>query len=91
MKLTKLLTSPIGFVLWLVLGAALTGCVGFVGDGYVGGPGYVDVGLPGPDFVFGGYGRGRYDRDASHRGAVSRGGGGHAAPARGGGGGGRHR
>ncbi len=83
MKQTKLLAGQIGLMLCL----ALAGCVGFVGGGYEGGPGFVDVGVPGPDvFVFGGYGRGRYDRDASHRGAASRGPVGHAAPARGGGG-----
>lgn len=82
MKQTKLLAGQFGLVLCL----ALTGCVGFVGDGYVGDPGYVDVGVPGPDvFVFGGYGRGGYDRDAGRRGAESRGAAGHASFARTGG------
>jgi len=51
---------------------SLTGCVGVVGPGYYEGPGFVDYG---PEVtVFGGWGRGHFDRDAGRRGFESRGG-----------------
>ena len=64
---TIFLTGRFRFVSCSVLLAVLTGCVGFVG------PGYVDAYVPGPDVVvFGGYGRGGFDRDFGRRGAESR-------------------
>ena len=58
-------------LLGVILLTCLTGCVGYVGDGY--GP---DVVVGGPVVVggfFGGYDRGHDVREYSHRGAESRG------------------
>ena len=56
--------------LGIALLAALTGCVGYVGGGYYGGP----VVVPGPSVYFwgGDYDRGRDVRVYSHRGFESR-------------------
>jgi hypothetical protein len=71
MNETKRVRGRIKFLCGGVLLAALTGCV--VAGGYDGGPGYVGY-IPGPEVaVFGGFHRGGFDRDASRRGAESRG------------------
>ncbi len=62
---------------FLILPVFLLGCVGVVGDGYVGG----DVYVPTPDvYVFGGFDH-HFDGAASHRGFASRSAVGHLAPA----------
>jgi hypothetical protein len=53
----------------LVMVLAVTGCVGYVDGGYVGGA----VVAPDPDLVVFGGGPGHFDRGYSHRGFVSRG------------------
>jgi hypothetical protein len=62
-------TTALGIA--LLTGTALTGCLGWVGDG---GEVGVDVVAPGPDlYLFGGgYDRGRDVHDYSHRGHESR-------------------
>jgi len=68
---TKQFCAQAGLLLVLVSGS-LTGCVGVEGSAYVGDD-YVGGYVPGPDvYVFGGYGRGHFDRDAGRRGAESR-------------------
>ncbi len=82
MNKTSTRFQPFHLLLGIALLGALTGCVGYVGDGYGG----AEVIAPGPDVAIfgGGFERGRDVHVYSHRGFVSRGGGFH-------GGGGHHR